>query len=74
MHSNVEIPGFTAAIVLERSQRDIDFNAIYRESFDDHIVAQGNRGCGFAIGLAIIGAFGNPAFLVGGVAGIASWC
>lgn len=75
MNNNISIPGFTAAIVLDPRTEESRYGGIQSRLPDVDLVAlQGPRGCGFAVGLTIIGAFGNPAFLIGGLAGIASWC
>jgi hypothetical protein len=70
------IPGFSAQSVLGNEQLSHSQHSLYAHSIEiGKVEAAGSRGCGFAIALLAGGLItGNPSFILGGVAGIASWC
>jgi hypothetical protein len=76
MNSNVRMPGFTAAIVLEPTTRHNHYVGVQRRLSDQQVVVpQGEFLCGLAIAALVGGiAFGSPFAIIGAIGGISSQC
>jgi hypothetical protein len=67
-------PGFSADVALHVGKAD-HLARLSRVRVEQGVVPAGARGCGFAIGLLILGiGTANPALTAAGAGAVAGWC
>jgi hypothetical protein len=75
MNSNVRMPGFTAAIVLEPTTRPDHYVGIERRLSDQQVVMQSRDPCDWALGIAWGGLLSGNIVLYGvGLIGAIIYC